>query len=206
MTVVSDCSYSGRWIYDCMKFLDSKGVLPCGHSAREKGILLKVYSSCLSHQIPRSFSFAVYGCKNNVNSGYQTFCVIECIRNQSKISDGQHSIGIDYTEIQCTGKSIDEACRLHTSATWSKWSQRERIYLTKGMNSGKPAWHYVMLNNDDQIILEYIEKTQGENAGVFTVDVSKYGKILKSGYGLEPPPEVKEWLTENYGLHSEDRF
>ena len=43
LTIVTDCSHSGCWVKQCITFLDEQGVGPCGHSAREKGILINVY-------------------------------------------------------------------------------------------------------------------------------------------------------------------
>ena len=45
-----DCCYSGRWVTDCAKTLDGLGIPPCGHRARESGILIKVYASCQADQ------------------------------------------------------------------------------------------------------------------------------------------------------------
>ena len=50
LCLVPDCHSSGYWVVECAKFLDEQGVRPCGHSAREKGILLKVYASCKTGQ------------------------------------------------------------------------------------------------------------------------------------------------------------
>ena len=50
LTIVSDCHSSASWETECAKFLDEEGVRPCGHSATEKGILLKLYTPCRAHQ------------------------------------------------------------------------------------------------------------------------------------------------------------
>ncbi len=34
-----DCSYSSHWVQTSGEYLDNIGVQPCGHSARNKGIL-----------------------------------------------------------------------------------------------------------------------------------------------------------------------
>ena len=44
LSIVTDCSHSGCWVKQCMTFLDEQGVGPCGHSARDKGVLIKVIS------------------------------------------------------------------------------------------------------------------------------------------------------------------
>ena len=50
LSVISDCSHSGGWIRECMTFLDEQGVRPCGPSAKEMIILIKIFASCHSHQ------------------------------------------------------------------------------------------------------------------------------------------------------------
>ena len=47
LTISTDCSYSGCWVKEAMTFMDDQGVGPCGHAAKEKGILVKVYASWL---------------------------------------------------------------------------------------------------------------------------------------------------------------
>ncbi len=58
----ADCSHSGSWVRECRTFLDEQGVRPCGHSARDKGILMTVYTSSLSKEVPRRLAFSVHGC------------------------------------------------------------------------------------------------------------------------------------------------
>ncbi len=40
LMIVSDCTYSGRWVKEAMTFMDRQGVGPCGHEAKEKGIFV----------------------------------------------------------------------------------------------------------------------------------------------------------------------
>ena len=75
LTIVTDCSHSGSWVRECMTFLDEQGVGPCGHSARDKGILLKVYASCLSHQVPRQLAFSYCGSRNDTHAGKYFYMV-----------------------------------------------------------------------------------------------------------------------------------
>ena len=50
LTIVTDCHSSGQWVSECAKFLNEQGVKLCRNSAREKGILLRVYASCRTGQ------------------------------------------------------------------------------------------------------------------------------------------------------------
>ena len=69
LTIISDCSYSGSWVREAMAFMDEQGVGPCGHVAKEKRILLKVYASCLASEIPAELAFSTHCITNDTNTG-----------------------------------------------------------------------------------------------------------------------------------------
>ena len=140
LTLVSDCSHSGSWIKECMTFLDEQGVKLCGHSARDKGILIKVFTSCLSSQVPRQLAFSVHCYKNDRDTGIMTFNPMPLPYNYSgKITDSQHTTGIDFTRPLCSTDSIDGECTLFPHATWQKWSTVKRMCIDHCKNSGKTS-------------------------------------------------------------------
>ena len=53
-----------------MEFLDEQGVQPCGHKAREKGILIKVYTSCRSST---EYCYSVSGVDSDKNTGMLSY-------------------------------------------------------------------------------------------------------------------------------------
>ena len=57
----------------------------------------------------------------------------------------------------------------------------------------------MLLVDDDETIGKFIEQTQGPNAGKHTIDVNNYGQVLKSGWGEQPPNDIKDWMEEKYG-------
>lgn len=69
--------------------------------------------------------------------------------------------------------------------------------MVRGEKRGCPAWHYVLLIDDQDIIDKFKELIHGENACKHTIKFSDYGQVLESGWGEEPPNNVKEWI-ENY--------
>ena len=74
-----------------MTFLDEKGVGPCGHAAKHKRILINVYASCLSHQVPRKLAFSVVGCTNDKGTRNLHFSHIPNADSQNTIySHGLH--------------------------------------------------------------------------------------------------------------------
>ena len=202
LTIVTDCSHSGSWVKQCMDFLDQQGVGPCGHSARDKGILIKVFASCLSHQVPRQLAHSVYGSKNDKNTGDMTF--IRCyysIDLRAKVAEDQHARGIDSTGVRCGQKSIDDECECLPGATWQRWSARNRIYKAGGENGGRKAWHMTLLVDDDATIVQFAEKTQGENKGKFDINLTDYGVILKSGWGEDPSEEEYQSAMQEYQVY-----
>ena len=64
----------------------------------------------------------------------------------------------------------------------------ERIYLLRGRNRGKPAWHYVQV---EKVLLPLFLRRIGGD-----LDVADFGLILKSGWGKDPPENVRKNVNE----------
>jgi len=65
------------------------------------------------------------------------------------------------------------------------------VYLVRGKDSGKPLWHYVLVDANKLPI--FLKKIEGGS-----LDVADYGKVLYSGWGENPPEEVKIFIEEKY--------
>ena len=191
LTISTDCSHSGHWVKACMEFLDEQGVRPCGHSAADKGIFLKIIASCKPHEIAASPCYSVRTIDNDKNSGNIIHNVIRELRST------QHPCGYDFTQIRCT-HALEEPCALPPDYTWQRMDQTQRVFLVRGKDGGQPAWHYVLLVDDEATIDKFKRETQGEQAGKLSVNVADYGQILKSGWGRDPPNDVKEWVEKHY--------
>ena len=106
LTVISDCSYSGKWVKESYEFLDEQRIGPCGHCAIEKGVLLKVFASCAPNQRASTLAFSLRGMFLDKNIGTIRF------QNDSyKIGEQQNKFGRDFTTMLC-GKKVDEECAL----------------------------------------------------------------------------------------------
>ena len=182
LTIVSDCSYSGHWVKQCYEFMDGQGIVPCGHHAIKKGILLKVFATCRSTQRAGVLSYCLHGMTFDKNSRY--------IRHRvpHEIRESQHSTGRDFTEMYC-GKGVDEECETDDSRTWELKLQAERVRLVRGEDS----WGYLLLVDDDDTI-DAFEKAESYE------DVTVYGEILCSGVGPYPPNEVTEELHKRFKI------
>ena len=66
------------------------------------------------------------------------------------------------------------------------------VYLVRGKDRGKPAWHYVLVKQE--MLSVFLRKTQGGS-----IDVAQYGSVLKSGWGVDPPQEVVDEIKRDFG-------
>jgi len=193
LTIVTDCSYSGKWVKLCIQYLEEQGVRPCGHSARDRGTLLKVYASCRPWEVANTPCFSVLAADTDKNRGCMSYFLTK------QLSERQKALGIDFTKLTC-GKRINEPCALSPDYTWHKKREGERVFLVKGKDRGRAAWHYILLVDDDETIRLFIENTQGANAGKNSIDVSNYGQVLRSGWGDDPPNDIQDFIENKYGL------
>jgi len=74
-----------------------------------------------------------------------------------------------------------------------KKMQAELIYLVKGIDAGRNAWYYVLV---DRLKVQLFLKALNDEI----IHLENYGKILHSAYGDEPPEEVTVALKEEYGI------
>ena len=186
LAIITDCHSSGRWVSECAKFLDGQGVKPCGHSAREKGILLKVLASCQAGQDSAELAYTTRAMKLN-EGGY-------VYHYSGELSAKQKTFGVDFTKVRC-GEGKEERCSVASSAVWSKASDviNHRQFVVRAEDRGRPAWYMVLLHDDAENIKAFHEAIASG-----TIVVADYGLIVKSGWGKDPSPEDHKW-GEEYG-------
>jgi hypothetical protein len=74
-----------------------------------------------------------------------------------------------------------------------KKMQAEQIYLVKGIDAGRNAWYYVLV---ERLKVQLFLKALNDDI----IHLENYGKILFSAYGDEPPSEITNQLKEEYGI------
>jgi len=74
-----------------------------------------------------------------------------------------------------------------------KRMQAELIYLVKGVDAGRNAWYYVLV---ERLKVQLFLKALNDDI----IHLENYGKILYSAYGDEPPSEITNELKEEYGI------
>ena len=169
-----------------MEFLDEQGVQPCGHKAREKGIIVRIFTSCQRTEIPTEYRFSVSGLCNDKNTAEMSYTL------SSELLETQTTCGIDPSAtILCKHKSIDEPCTLDPGYTWKRILVKRRIICIPGTDHGRPMWQYILLEDDDNTIRKFKENIH--SVSFYPAD---YGKILFSGWGTNPPKEVEERIEE----------
>ena len=164
---------------------------PCGHSATEKGILLKVYAACKAGQDTAELCYTTRAMEMKSDGLVHHL-------TRKELSDHQNSLGVDITEVRC-GKGEEEECAIASDSTWYNEVTSYRHYIVRGTEKGRSAWYYILLDDDAEKIKEFIHKTQGENAGKYMVKANKYGTILRTGWGKDPSQADKDWMKEKYG-------
>lgn len=193
LAIVTDCSHSGNWVKQCSQYLEEQGVRPCGHSARDKGILLKVYASSRSWEIAATPCFSVLAVYTDKNKGHMTYFINKQLREEQKAH------GVDFAAVACE-KNIDEPCVLSPKYTWHMKSEADRIFLVKGDDRGRPAWYYVLIEDDDEKMRLFTEKIQKTNDVERSIDLTNYGQVLESGWGEDPPNIIHDSIEKQYGL------
>ena len=80
-----------------------------------------------------------------------------------------------------------------------KEDPEERVYLVRGKDKGKPAWHYVLVDKD--LLGLFLKKTKGGS-----LDVADFGAVLRSGWGKDPPDgTIDQILKEKSAMFTKIR-
>lgn len=70
----------------------------------------------------------------------------------------------------------------------------DHVFLVRGKNlSDKAVWHYVQANFGKR------DMFKAKNGAPF-VRLTDYGRIIESGFGNEPPAEIKSRMERDYGF------
>ena len=184
-----DCCYSGQWTIDCAKTLDSLGIPPCGHRAREQGVLIKVFASCKSDQKAAEPCYSVESEVLNEDGTLSYY-------SNKKVNDTQQFWYTDFTKLTCC-RGPDESCRSEEALKNWTWEEaidgklKSRIYKVRGKDRGQQAWHMVLLSNTS----EEHKKRFLEEVNSGHVDAAKWGYIIESGWGKDIPDSVEKKIS-----------
>lgn len=76
----------------------------------------------------------------------------------------------------------------------TKKAEAQLIYLVKGIDAGRNAWYYVLV---ERLKVQLFLKAMNDEI----IHLEEYGKILYSAYGDEPPESITNKLKEEYGIN-----
>ena len=189
LTVQSDCCYSGQWVLDCAKTLDSLGVPPCGHRAQERGVLLRVFASCQPDQKAAEPGYSMEA----MGVGEDGLAV-----GQAMSFGNQKSSWFSGTKLVCC-HSPDSPCPSNAFSEL-KWMDGVRGHLPIKMvvkkEKGKDFWSYLMLKDASKKTAQAFE---AEVKKIPSTKLGKWGFVLREGEGMEPPDDIKQeikvWTT-----------
>ena len=185
--IISDCCYSGNWVHRCTETLDDKlGIPPCGHKARERGVLIKVLASSKNNEKAAEPFFSTDGMRVDNDEHIILF-------KQNEPTEDQTIMRADFTKLVCC-RDPGSSCPADDAFKNWKWDDAvsgemgRNIYLVRGKDRGRPAWHYVLLSSGDE------DHVQGfkEQVKTGTIDVADYGYIIVSGWGEDPPHNIAD--------------
>ncbi|MFV9838623.1 MAG: hypothetical protein AB8U44_01180 [Aaplasma endosymbiont of Hyalomma asiaticum] len=74
----------------------------------------------------------------------------------------------------------------------TKKSRLDCLFLVRGKDKGRPAWHYVLVDKHKREM--FLAKSKSGS-----MDVALYGEILYSGWGENPPEDVVQKIRDEFG-------
>ena len=188
MFITTDCCYSGQWTIDCAKTLDSLGIPPCGHRARELGILVKVYASCQPDQKAAEPCYSVEGVTVKDDGTQITY--------NEKLTH-QTPTWCDATRLTCCRGPDESCCSDEALKNWT-WQEAlegrlwKSVQIVQLYDQGRPTWHYLLLSDKSE---EY-KKRFSERVESGSINLTEWGYIIASGEGTDPPQEIRHKISK----------
>ena len=192
LSIFSDCCYSGHWVRECAKTLDSLRIPPCGHRARENGAIIKVFASCQPDEKAGEPCYSIEALKIEDDGS---------IGQHAKQLTQQKSTWFDSTQLVCC-KGPDSPCP-KTTFQHLKWEDAVdcsmNIQRIKRKESGRDMWYYIVLHRVGE---DYRKAFISELMKDRTLRLRDWGYVLESGEGTDIPQEIKDkvrnWTTVAY--------
>ena len=100
----------------------------------------------------------------------------------------------DETKIESKSEIIAEEQKSKKAVDPQKRALAQYIYLVRGVDAGRNAWYYVLV---ERLKVQLFLKALNDEI----IHLEKYGKILYSAYGDEPPANVTQAIKDEYGIN-----
>lgn len=178
LNIESDCSYSGQWVRECAKTLDSLQIPPCGHRAKEQGAMVKVFASCQHDQQAKVLCYSVKGVKSREDGSIRAYA--------RKLGETQTSKWFDSTRLVCC-RSPDSPCPKNTfqHLTWENAVEESfKPLKVKTTEGSRDMWCFLLLHKPGEAYRKEFESEREKNPNL---QLSDWGYILESGEGKNSP-------------------
>ena len=182
LIIHSDCSYSGQWVRECARALDSLHIPPCGHRARENGALVKVLASCQPDQEAAEPCYSIEAMTVEDDGS---------IVYSAKQLTEQKSTWFDSTRLACC-REPDSPCLKTTfqHLTWENAVDKTiDLRLVMRREGERDVWYYLILHRAGD---DYLQQFQSQYKRDSSLRLSDWGYILESGEGQNPPQTVED--------------
>lgn len=102
--------------------------------------------------------------------------------------------GKAFSESDAALKDLKKAEEGHSKFVKKKTKKalEGKVFLIRGKDDGRPAWHYVLVSP------EKIKALRQQQSGT-NIDVTDFGKIIRSGWGENPSDDIVKEIEEEYG-------
>ncbi|WP_395877360.1 hypothetical protein [Ehrlichia muris] len=92
-------------------------------------------------------------------------------------------------------KSVLRKSKLNNKnfAESTKKSRLDCLFLVRGKDNGRSAWHYVLVDKHKREM--FLAKSRSGS-----IDVALYGQILYSGWGENPPEDIVKRIEDEFGV------
>ncbi|KJV66091.1 hypothetical protein [Anaplasma phagocytophilum] len=92
-------------------------------------------------------------------------------------------------------KSVLRTSKTSNNEGFAKATKKSRLdclFLVRGKDKGRPAWHYVLVDKHKKEM--FLAKSKSGS-----MDVALYGEILYSGWGENPPGDMVQKIKDEFG-------
>ena len=182
LELVPDCSYSGQWVRECAKTLDSLQIAPCGHKARENGAMVRVFASCQPDQEAAEPCYSIEAVEMMEDGS---------IVSHSKELTQQKSMLFDSTKLVCC-RAPDSPCPQTTfqHLTWMNMVKKSiTLHLIQKREGDRDMWYYLLLHRPGDGYNQQFQSQLRRDPN--SQQLSDWGYVLESGEG-DPPQQVKD--------------
>ena len=190
LAVISDCSYSGNWVYRCAAILDNEKIPPCGHKTNDESLQVRVHCSARPFQEAQELCYSSKGVKVRKDGDF-SFLDISLTPLQSTCHG-------DFNKLVCC-RGPDDRCRMDEDIKDWTWTDivtgklRESIHTIQGYKNDEKCWYIILLfNRGEEFVEQYKIQARSESINIFV-----WGYVLDSAVGETPPKaiinKVKQW-------------